>query len=212
MKSKSAASIQSDYNAKIAQQKTDTANQVTQTQTDYANNIANTTTDYNKQISDTNNWQTAFPADIKNENPSISSYSVTSKVPKVRHLDLKTRYKISEQRPRTVSISKCLQSATDPNQKQRWRIKLYQRRKHDHRLIKIKFLSYNQQISNDNSDIFRYQTAIAQYEKLTATYTAIRLKHQSMQRLSPAQEMLPILTQAAEPGSDSNHSRRRHDR
>lgn len=73
VKSKSASSIQSSYNAKIAAQQAANAQQIQQTQNQYAANIASTKSSYQQQISDTNNWKTAFPANINTQNGNINN-------------------------------------------------------------------------------------------------------------------------------------------
>jgi hypothetical protein len=170
VKSKSVASIQSDYEAKIAQQKTDTANQVTQTQQQYSDNITNTTNSYNKQISDTNNWQTAFPTDIQNENSTISSAS--NEIQGANQTIANLEREISSEQYTVTEDQEAYDSDTAGTTQWLDDSSVLSGAESTLSGYQNQVSSENQTISNDNSDISAAQQAIANYEKLTATYTA----------------------------------------
>jgi hypothetical protein len=168
VKSKSAASIQSDYQARIAKQQAATAASVTQTQNQYSANITNTTDSYNKQISDTNSWQTAFPTDIGNEKNSITSSSLDSQSAQGSINNLKNE--ISSEQDTADQYQRAYDTETNQTQKN---IDFSQLNSAEDTIssYQTKINSYNQQISSDNSDIASDQQAINNYQTKISIYT-----------------------------------------
>jgi hypothetical protein len=170
VKSKSAASIQADYAAKIAQQQKDTAASLASTQASYTSQISSTQASYGKQISDTNNWQTAFPKDIANANSSIGSYDSDAQSASSSINNLQRD--ISNEESTASSYQEQAAAAAVGTEDQIVAESNYNSAEDTISSDQSKITSLNQQISGDDSNISYEQTQIANYEKLTATYTA----------------------------------------
>jgi hypothetical protein len=170
VKSKSAASIQSDYAAKIAQQQKDTAASLASTQASYTSQISNTQASYDKQISDTNNWQTAFPKDIATANGAIGGYSNDAQSASTSISNLQRN--ISDEESTASSYQQQAASDTAGSSDQMIAESNYNSAEATISGYQNQITSLNNQIQSDYSSIGYEQSQIANYEKLTATYTA----------------------------------------